>query len=80
MSDLKSSRREWAPTSTSTSTSTSQSDSDSLSNTNSSLIGLPPLSFNRRSADEVQCVLWIKDSMLYCLSVSIFLIRCNILL
>ena len=55
MTDLESNRREWPPTSMSISTSTSlsQSDSDSQSNSNPSPIGLPPLSFNRRSADEV---------------------------
>jgi hypothetical protein len=53
MSDLEGSRREWPSTSISTSTSVSQSDSDSQSILNPSPIGLPPLSFNRRSADEV---------------------------
>lgn len=54
MSDPESNRREWSSTSTSASnsTSTSQSDSDSQSDPNSSVIGLPPLSFHRRSADE----------------------------
>ena len=53
MSDLEGSRREWPSTSISTSTSVSQSDSDSQSNPNPSPIGLAPLSFNRRSADEM---------------------------
>ena len=56
VSDPESNRREWSSTSTSASnsTSTSQSDSDSQSQSdpNPSLIGLPPLSFHRRSADE----------------------------
>ena len=56
MSDLEGNRREWPSTSmlTLTSTSGSQSNPDSQSNPNlSSIIGLPPLSFNRRNADEV---------------------------
>jgi hypothetical protein len=54
MSDLEGNPREWPLTSmfTLTSTSASQSNPDSQSNPNPSSIGLPPLSFNRRSADE----------------------------
>ena len=55
MSDLEGNRRQWLSTSmlTLTSTSGSQSNPDLQSNPNPSSIGLPPLSFNRRSADEV---------------------------
>jgi hypothetical protein len=55
MSDLEGNRQQWPSTSMSISTSisVSQSDSDSPLNSNPSPIGLPPLSFNRRSADEM---------------------------
>jgi hypothetical protein len=55
MNDLDGNRREWPSTSmlTLTSTSASQSNADSQSNPSPSSIGLPPLPFNRRSADEV---------------------------
>ena len=55
MSDLDGNHLEWPSTSmlTLTSTSASQSNPDSQSNPSPSSIGLPPLPFNRRSADEV---------------------------
>ena len=52
MSDLEGNRRDRPSTSLST-TSASQSNPESQPNPNSSSIGLPPLPFNRRSADEV---------------------------
>ena len=71
MSDLEGNRREWP--------STSQSNPDSQSNPNPSSIGLPPLPFNRHSADEI-AVRSLDQGFDSRLSSCKYLIPCNLLL